>query len=144
MNELAPIRQIFYDILTSESDQPSDVNALQQMGVSLSHAARKNGVNIVQLQNVVSKQIVHKVTEGLRLLDDLDHRLPEPVNRDEPDQQDVMVERLRDYLRQGSSLAEFLAIMEKAYITIAVDEYGRETAARRLRVRTKRITKAGE
>ena len=63
MNE---IRELFLEIL--DNVFKTDITATQQMGVSLSNSMKKDGVVIIQNQNVeVLSHIVPLITKGIRL-----------------------------------------------------------------------------
>jgi hypothetical protein len=51
---------------------PSDINATQQMGIQLSNAVKREGVLIIQNQNVeVYARIIPRVVKAIRLCDDI-------------------------------------------------------------------------
>ena len=66
MNEM---KELLLEILENVFKAP-DVTATQQMGVSLSNSLKREGVVIIQNQNVeVLSHIVPLITKGLRLCD---------------------------------------------------------------------------
>lgn len=85
MNEIIrqKIRNALYDILTGSADQQSDGSVVQNMGLNLSNAVRKDGVNIIALQSANIHRVTVTVTQALKLLDqdqiETIEALPEPV-----------------------------------------------------------------
>ncbi len=71
--ELSKLKDFMYDILEIEDDdqQKDSIVANQGMGVQLSNAMKKDGVTIVQMQNVVNKKVTTNVVKSLRLIDKL-------------------------------------------------------------------------
>lgn len=75
MNNLTDLKEILYTMLETigeQSDGQTDIKAFQNMGVELSNAVQKNGVNIVQVQSVVNIKLVPQITKALRLCDALE------------------------------------------------------------------------
>ena len=72
-DSLSLLRNLMYDTLTleNESQEQQEITAKQNMGVSISSGAKKDGVNIFQLQSVVSKRVTTNVVDALRLIDKL-------------------------------------------------------------------------
>ena len=146
MNSNYPrLRNILYEILTAGVDsEPSDITALQNMGVSLSPAVNKQGTNIIQIQSVVNNKVITKVTEALKLLDIIDAQAePELVLEAEiPSSIPNIREFIEERLEREMSLTGFLRFMEVLYIMIAIETLGETETKRVLRVREQRIAAA--
>lgn len=75
--EIQEVKEVFYDILHSAvGNNGQDVQ--QNLGVSLSKAVQRDGVNIIQIQNVNSVEMIDKVIKGLRVLDGVTS-MPVPI-----------------------------------------------------------------
>ena len=72
IQKLSPIKQLLYDLLSAnnQADETS-IAANQQLGVSMTNAVKKDGVNIIQLQNVISHKVITSAVEALKLLDQI-------------------------------------------------------------------------
>jgi len=68
MNDLMQVKEILYDILLQPDNAHENVSVNQQMGVSLTNAVRKDGVNIIQYSQI-SKNVVSGVAKALRTID---------------------------------------------------------------------------
>lgn len=68
MKDLMQVKEILYDILLQSDDAHDAVAVNQQMGVSLTNAVRKDGVNIIQYSQI-SKNVVSGVAKALRAID---------------------------------------------------------------------------
>jgi len=136
---LNPIRNILYDILTAEDEQSSSVQATQNMGVQLTQSIKKEGVTIVQLQSVVNKTVLMKVTEGLRMLDHMQ------VAEEEAPLIELRPRTLEDLaaekVNEGYDLKAFLDMITSVYVSTAIAMMGPERARRQLRIRNETIKK---
>ena len=66
---IADLKQLLFSILESAYQTP-DISATQQMGVSMSNTVKKDGVVIIQNQNVeVYARIVPAVVKALKMCD---------------------------------------------------------------------------
>jgi hypothetical protein len=104
--------------------QAPDVTATQQMGVQLSNAAKREGVIIIQNQNVeVMAKIGPPVLKVLRLLqENTDNRL-EPVLLSPPEQREP-VEACCDHFYQNRiGWEEMQATMKQSYIGYVVSKF---------------------
>jgi len=72
-SELVALKDLMYDTLTIEDSKDDDKNitAHQNMGVQLSSAMKKEGVTIVQMQNVINKQVTLNLVKALKIIDKL-------------------------------------------------------------------------
>lgn len=148
MVDLIEIRQKLYDILTADDeDRPSPINATQNMGVAMSNAIKKEGVTIIQMQNVVSKTIIHHVTEALRLLDtmELEQRIieVEEAEVDEVPQIEDTRATVEDFFNvaidSGLSLDDLCKRIGGMYLLAMLDRYAEGEARRRLKIRQPRF-----
>jgi len=77
--EVGELKDSLYQILqesTTPAEQDKDVSLTQTLGVSLTSAIKKDGVNIIQLQNHVdNRQLAVNVIEALRTVDSLHEAL---------------------------------------------------------------------
>ena len=133
--DLLPLREILYTILTGVTEEQTDIKANQQMGVQLSSAVKKDGVNIIQLQNVISQKVISSVTEALRFLDVQASvpALPMP---------ETLESFMTECLRGESDLKLFMKKMEQLYIRCAVNQLGAIGAKRILKIRQIRVEEA--
>lgn len=148
--ELIEVRKKLYDILTADADPQGDspIKATQNMGVAMSNAIKKEGVTIIQMQNVVSKTVIHHVTEALRLLDtmELEQRLGE-IEEAEAVEEVPQIEDTRatveDFfdaaIQTGMSLDDLCKKVGGMYLLAMLDRYEVNEARRRLRIRQPRF-----
>ncbi|MCP4156687.1 MAG: hypothetical protein GY757_53735 [bacterium] len=137
--EITPIKGLLYDILNAGTQDDGDVSVKQRMDVALSSAVRKDGVNMIQFQNVVTNKIVLKVTEALQILDRamLDAPTLEAATMtitapDLPETEEEVKEiapendldLIMDQHLQGDvRLDEFLALMSGRYVAQALEHF---------------------
>lgn len=141
------VKQILFEIITSGGDDEEDqsIKAVQQMGVSLTNAVAKNGVNIIQVQSIVQKKVIEKAVKALQIINSREHeyaypriarddRVPLIVNQD----QDMTPDKaFRDFVRaeiNDEVLAEsFIYRCLQLYINYAIERYQDEaTAAKKI------------
>jgi hypothetical protein len=104
------VKQLLYEIIaTGDDDEEQSIKAVQQMGVSISNAVLKNGVNILQLQNITQKKVINKAVKALQILDahaheaaypqlSMEHRVPLIVS--EPNEEMLTPdEAFRNFIR---------------------------------------------
>lgn len=143
MINLNLIRNILYDILTAEDEQSAGVQATQNMGVQLTNTIKKEGVTIVQLQSVVNKTVLLKITEGLRLLDNMQSSLQieeneQPVIELKPRTlEDIAAEKVHE----GFDLKSFVDMITAVYVNAAIGILGPDRTRRQLRIRGETIKK---
>lgn len=152
--DLTPVRNILYDILTAEHDDKGnngEVTAAQSMGVNLTNAVKKDGVNIIQLQSVVNVKVIKKVTDALRFLDDAQKQIEkECVIEAEVEKEEVKAlpspqpDFLIEMLDKRATLKDFVEVAERKYIAEAVTRFGDTEAMRLLNIRKTRVEKALE
>jgi len=122
MNEM---RELLLEILENVFKAP-DVTATQQMGVSLSNTIKKDGVVIIQNQNVeVLSHIVPLITKGLRLCD-------EPIMiTQEPKQEILQITEAKtpviDYCRYlydlNTNWEDMQTFTKDAYMSFVIEKY---------------------
>lgn len=141
MIDLMPIRNILYDILTADEETSPNVQATQNMGVALTNTLKKEGVTILQMQSVVNKTVLAKVTAGLRLLDGMQLQIDgnqQPTIELKPRTlEDVIGEKLAE----GYSLKDFIEMITGMYVNAAIETFGMNRARRQLRVRGETFAK---
>jgi len=148
--DLAPLRGILYDILTAdEGKNGGDVTATQKMGLELSNSVKKDGVTVVQIQSVVNVQVIKKVTEALRFLDehqrDLDTvRVLEAEVEEAKALPPPAPNIVEEMLLERASLAAFTEVAQHMYIIQAIERFGNTDAMRLLNIRKNRVEKALE
>jgi hypothetical protein len=76
---MSEMKELLLEIL-KQSFQPSDIQAVQQMGVNMSAAVKREGVVIIQNQNVeVVTRIIPLLVKALKLCDKLEIVDRQPV-----------------------------------------------------------------
>jgi hypothetical protein len=147
--ELMELRKKLYEILTADQEHDDrQINATQQMGVSLSNTIKKDGVMIIQMQNVVSKTVIKHVTEALKLLDamELEQRIIDvtPVGEETPQIEDSGEPTIRDFLNEAVEAGIPLDLLCRKvggmYLLAVLDKYEEDEARRRLKIREPRFT----
>lgn len=146
MNDLKPLRDILYDILVSGDDSGDQITATQKMAVALSNAVRKDGVNVIQLQNVVNQKVIQKVTEALRFLDrHMEESLLTSQNVAEAEiiederPEDTLLELIYSAFDKKMSLIAFTRHMQERYVAEAVSSMGRKEAKKLLGIREPKL-----
>jgi hypothetical protein len=146
MSDLRSLRDILYDILLSGEDSRDQINATQKMAVAMSNAIRKDGVNVIQLQNVVNQKVIQKVTEALRFLDrHTEESLLASQNVAEAEivvdeqPEDTLLELIYSALDKKMSLIAFTRHMQERYVAEAVASMGRKEAKKILGIREPKL-----
>lgn len=137
---LTDLRTLMYDILEGEEENGDSKIALsQQMGINLTKAVQKDGVNIIQMpmQQVISRRITLKVIDALKLIDAMS--APKQIEFVDGPQPGSMQDYMRKSLGASISLADFMTEIEMMYIREAVNEYGMDKAKTILNIREPRI-----
>jgi len=79
MQAISDLKLLLLDILES-AFQGADVQATQQMGVSVSNAMKREGMVIIQNQNVeVYARIMPSIVKALRMCDSLESSRRDPI-----------------------------------------------------------------
>ena len=136
---LARLKETMYEIITTDnnpSQGSGEVKATQNMGLALSNSVKKDGVNIIQVQQVDNRQIINKTIEALRVIDDLQKAFSEqdmtyieaevvPLIEEKPEVDLIEYSNSIDVAWEHSmSLGDFISQMKKAYIVKAIDSTG--------------------
>jgi hypothetical protein len=80
MQKIADLKLLLLDVLES-AFQGSDVQATQQMGVSVSNAMKREGMVIIQNQNVeVYARIMPPIVKAIRLCDAMESSWRHPID----------------------------------------------------------------
>lgn len=141
--DLLPIRNLLYEILLAGDDTgEADIKATQQMAVNLSKKVKEGGVSIFQLQSVVNKQVIQKVTEALRLMDTYTQAaLPEPddVQDAEVTEPNEIMDLIYSCLDKKMSLVAFCNHMAERYCAEAIASMGEVEARKTLKIRKKKM-----
>ena len=126
MVKLQELREILYSLLLAtheDGDDPvQDVRAYQNMGINMTKAVQRDGVNIIQLQNVKAVgKITHHTVQALKEVDALeagyagkflegpDYRdRPEPKQLEAPEQDNAEVAMAQAAVEYEPTAAEAL------------------------------------
>jgi len=82
-DEVEELKETLYQMLTVDPNDERDVKIGQKMDVALSPAIKRDGVNIIQLQNV-DNRITTNVVEALKITDRLQSTLMTGTRRLKP------------------------------------------------------------
>lgn len=145
--DLQPLKDILYEILLSGKEENSGDNIAlnQKMAVALSNPLRKEGVNIIQLQNVVNQKVIEKVTEALRFIDrHIEESVLSSQNVAEAEiidkePEDTLLELIYSALDKKMSLVAFTRHMQERYVVEAISSMGKEEAKRVLKIREPKL-----
>lgn len=138
------LRNALYDILTGSVDQQNEGTVIQNMGLNLSNAVRKDGVNIIALQSANIHRITVNVTEALKILDQVEtvEQLPEPIEVEPVIDHDNIHRIVETNLFEGIKLDQFLEWVAGVYVAEAMRQYGTKAEVqRRLGVNYQRLKK---
>lgn len=146
------LREKLYQILQGAVEGDSaKLDVQQNMGIALSQSVLKEkGVLNLQVQSVAIKNVMHQVTEVLRVLDqarpieqiELEPKTIEVVAQ--PSQAEMVDKIIDANLEKGISLNEFLETMMVAYMQAAYYLAGQNAtaAAERLKISYSRFLNA--
>jgi len=59
---------------TGNNTNDADITMQQNMGISLTKAIKKDGVNIIQIQSTHINKVIPKIINCLKIIDDIDHK----------------------------------------------------------------------
>jgi hypothetical protein len=134
-------KQLLYEIITTGENAEQSIKAVQQLGVSITNAVAKNGVNIIQLQNVVQNKVIKNAVKVLQLLDERKHhaaalpmerRLPIIVDNKSEEvltSDEAFKNFIKGDLNDGLTLEHFLNRVIKMFLGHALQMYGDEKIA---------------
>ena len=125
------MKAILLDIL-EQTFQPADVTATQQMGVSMSSAVKRDGVVIIQNQNVeVYARIMPQMVRALRLCDsfvpavvigEIPKALPPPVI-------DPVGDCCEFLFAEGITWEEMQTLMKSRYLDFVIQKFSTKSEA---------------
>lgn len=138
--EVDKLRCVLYDLLTGSVENDDAPNVTQNMGIALTNAMRKDGVNIVAVQSVNIRKIALKVTEALRVLD---HARPvEVVEAQVVEDHDSLPAIIEANLNEGVTLDDFLDFVATAYVSAAMErERTKKAVTEKLAITYSRLQK---
>ena len=127
------LKQLLFSILESAYQTP-DITATQQMGVNMSNAVKKEGVVIIQNQNVeVYARIVPAVVKAIKMCDlvqqEQTHMIsyqPEPVIEVTTDPIEACCKQLYDSETKWQDMQD---VMKKRYLGYVVSKFPTKTMA---------------
>ena len=133
------IKDIFLNILEA-AYQPSDVVATQQLGVNLSNSIRKDGVVIIQNQNVeICARIVPLIVSGLKLCDQTpvidvtQTLLPAPIEQIETTVSEDPVEECCNWLFNNKfGLTDMTEFIRRKYLHHVTGRFSTKAEAARM------------
>lgn len=126
------LRDILLGMLESAFQQNSDVAATQQMGVNLSNSIRKDGVVIIQNQNVeVYSRIVPQIVRAIKICDSMDMiiieqpKLPPPISIPAlPEPSDDPINDCCQWLFENKvNWQDMQDLMKKRYLEFVTDKF---------------------
>jgi hypothetical protein len=71
---LMDLKAVLYDMLTAVTQNGENANpakVTQQLGIQMSKAVQKDGINVIQLQNIHLNTVIPHLIEGMKLIDEL-------------------------------------------------------------------------
>jgi hypothetical protein len=141
MQAIADLKALLLEILES-TFQSGDVHATQQMGVNMSNAAKREGVVIIQNQNVeVFARIMPTMVKTLKLCDAMESswrsqaaielepqqkQLPPPVNDDDTDPIETCCSWLYENHINWQNMQD---LMKARYLEYVIGRFKTKTAA---------------
>jgi len=141
MQTIAEIKMLLLEILES-AFQSGDVNATQQMGVNMTNAVKREGVVIIQNQNVeVYARIMPLMVKTLKLCDAVESswrgqasielepqqkQLPLPADDDDPDPIEACCSWLYDNHIQWQDMQD---LMKARYLAYVIGRFKTKTEA---------------
>ena len=87
--DLGTLRNAVYEIVTPPPEQSiPDINQTQNMGVALTNSMKKEGVNIVQIQQTVNVHVINTSIKALKIIDNIQNKISGASK------QDIIIEKL--------------------------------------------------
>lgn len=152
--EVFELKNTLYETLEIEPEKDErGVTLDQRLGVSITNAIKKDGVNIIQLQsNVDNRRVTHNIIRALKIVDNLHTSLLAGTKRFEPAKEIGYQNQIRElehkvtnlqppvveitrvdeyiasdvvdwYFESGISLHDFLVTMKKKFVEIALRKF---------------------
>jgi len=130
-DKLAKIRKSIYQIIEMKpaSSGNMDISMDQKMNLALSNAVKKDGVNIIQLQNMeIIQATISNAMDAIRILDEIQFapNVIDVVPQEEPDDAipfESIKELLITFIRNGITYKDFISAMKRAYVLCAISEF---------------------
>lgn len=130
---ISELKQLLFSILESAYQTP-DISATQQMGVNMSNAVKKEGVVIIQNQNVeVYARIVPAVVKAIKMCDNIpdiiqiEHTPIVPAN--ETIDYDPVKECCKHFYINDVKWQDMQDRMKKEYLEYVISKFPTKTAA---------------
>ena len=122
MNKIPEIKSLLLEILES-AFQGNDILATQQMGVNLTNAVKRDGVVIIQNQNVeVYKNIMPAMVKALRLCDAIDiEQNVEPIKQLAAPVENPILECCKYFYENEVGWQEMQDAMKSRYMQYVID-----------------------
>lgn len=131
MTSANDIKAVLLEIM-EEMFQPADVTATQQMGVQLSNAVKREGVVIIQNQNVeVYARIMPSMVKALRLCDALEPAMEivhEPLQLMAPES-DPINECCKFMFEEGQDWEGMQALIKLKYLIFVCNQFNTKAEA---------------
>jgi hypothetical protein len=135
MNSVAAIKDLVLEMMESAFQAP-DINATQQMGVNMSNAVKRDGVVIIQNQNVeVLGRLMPQMIKVLKICDsipaiDITPRAlpPPPIEVDE----DPIEECCRWMFERKTKWQDMQDMLKERYLEYVVSKFKTKTEAAKM------------
>lgn len=144
MNVRDEIKSLVLDML-GNSFQPADIQAVQQMGVNMSNTVKRDGVVIIQNQNVeVYARIIPSLIKVLKALDRFDdyppplvvlpaaQMIPEPVAPENDEDDDPIDECCKFMFENGIQWDGMQTMMKARYLEYVVGRFKTKSLAAKM------------
>lgn len=131
MNQSATaLKALMLDMLEQICHQPgSDISATQQMGVNLTNAVKREGVVIIQNQNVeVLYHIIPRITQAIRLCDSMVLNVsaiapPEPLQIEVQTEKDPIRACCSYLFDRGTTWESMQSLLKQRYLAFIMDQF---------------------
>lgn len=117
--DLVALKNLLYDTLAADDEESTstDITASQNLGVSLTNAIKKDGVQIFQLQSVVSKKVTNNIVKSLKIVDKLQDQERLPVSTSKELTMDHVIQVIEWLASKKLPLKKFDKLMRGLYVT---------------------------
>jgi hypothetical protein len=154
-HEIAELKATLFEVLETGTQQGPEITATQQLGIQMTNAARRDGVTIIQNQNVqVMSRIMPLMVKALKYCDSIEHNYmrllrsriksdPEVIDvspdqldcmiNDKPVEEDDPIEKCcQHFFERGVQWEDFQDQMKQRYLAYVYRQYRtkKETAQR--------------
>lgn len=139
MNSVAAIKDLVLGMMESAFQTP-DINATQQMGVNMSNAVKRDGVVIIQNQNVevlgrLMPQMIKvlKICDSISAIDITPKALPPPIEIDADSEEDDPIEACCRWMFKNNINWDAMQDLIKArYLEYVVAQFRTKTEAAKM------------